>query len=191
MIYDLWPSQGPYYGENIVYIYGSGFEGVQSVKFGDKEATILYVDPMNISCSVPSGLPDGLASLQEGYYPVTISVTNEAGTVVAPTRYTYIACSLDYMDPLSGQGGAVSLGAIWAKYVDKVYVENGMGGGGGAYATDVVLTPMENPNYVLITCTLPAWNPGTLARVTVEDSINGIHTPSVWGIYYQYDDPPQ
>jgi hypothetical protein len=96
------PTQGPAGGFTEVTLSGSGFTGVNVVKFGTQDALSFTVDSgSQITATAPSGTP---------FTFVDVTVTDPEGTDTLPSAYFYVADPVPAIDTVTPNSGGTGGG---------------------------------------------------------------------------------
>jgi len=141
------PLQGSILGGTQITINGTNLTGTTAVKIGGVDCTNLQVlSPILVKAVTPAG--------SAGEVP--ISVVTPAGTLLAPTPFTYVQLSISSVSPNQGifsGGTAITITGTFLNGATSVKV-------GGVSATDVVAV-----NSTTVTAVTPA---GSIGPASVE-----------------------
>jgi hypothetical protein len=169
-IAEITPASGPLGGGTVVVIRGTGFDpsddSGHSVKFGATPATgVDVLSASEISCVAPAATIAGA---------VGVSVTNDLGTVVRPSGYTYLSGGgnpivLTSLDPVRGPAAGGSSVTIFGAGFDaaNAYAVSF----GGQDATNIVVVDATS-----LRCDTPAGTGGTFVDVVVSHPQQGSAT---------------
>ena len=104
IITSLSQSSGPNAGYTEMNIFGVGFTGVHTVRFGDDDVITFTVEgPGNIACTTPPGTLNDV---------VAVTVIDDDGTSVLPSAYTYSFNQMIDVDSISPTSGPTTGGTL-------------------------------------------------------------------------------
>lgn len=178
------PASGPQAGGTLVVIRGTGFDPADdsghSVKFGATPATEVDVlSTTELSCVAPGATSTGA---------VSVSVTNDLGTVVRTSGYTYLSGGgnplvLTSLDPARGPAAGGSTVTIFGSGFEAANAYSVLFG--GQDATNIVVLGANS-----LRCDTPAGTGGTFVDVVVSHPQQGSAT-LVGAFEYLTPPPPR